>query len=170
MENAKLFVFGLDQAGKTALLFLIRTNACAPNTKPTLGFDINKLVMKDLEIIIWDAPGQMKFRNDWGKGFTKAQLLLFILDTANKARFTEAKREFDKVLSDPATKELPLIFCFHKADLPDARKYLQKAREVFHLDSITDRKVVMFNTSIHNCEEINSIKDAIVNLIIQIKK
>jgi small GTP-binding protein len=169
MKNVKLFVFGLDRAGKTALLFLIRTNSCNTNTKPTLGFDITKMVMKDVEILIWDAPGQSQFRNDWGKGFNNANILLFILDTSNKDRFAEAKKEFDRIIKDPATKGLPLLFCFHKIDLPESKSNKAKAKEIFKLNTLSDRTVLAFETSIYKTEVIKSIQDAITDLVSHMK-
>ena len=52
-------------------------------------------------------------------------------DTNNRERFKEAKQELDKVLADYETNAIPLIFCYHKIDLPGSLDHIIEARGMF---------------------------------------
>jgi small GTP-binding protein len=163
----KIFLFGLDRAGKTALSRTIKGEEQCGTTRPTVAFDITKWMIKQTEFQVWDAPGQVRFRDIWDKGFHQANVLLFVVDAADTARFAEAKAEFDKVINNPETKGVPLMVCFHKIDLPEARANLQNVRAVFKLSQITNRKVTTFDTSIYGCEDIGRLKETLVDLLTQ---
>jgi small GTP-binding protein len=164
----KLFLFGLDRAGKTALSRALRGDiANCTSTRPTLAFDISKMMIQQTEFVIWDAPGQTRFRDIWESGFNQAKLLLFVLDVSDTARFEEAKKEFDRVINNPETKGVPLMFCFHKVDLPNGKENILKAREIFKLPLITNRRVASFETTINPCDEIPHLRDILVDMINQ---
>lgn len=164
MPAVKIFLFGIDRAGKTTLSRTIKEEKDV-KTRPTLSFDISKWIIKDLEFAVWDAPGQKRFRDVWSKGFDKAQVLLFVLDTADPERFEEAKTEFYTVINNPDTQGVPLIFCFHKIDLPHAKENVAKARELFKLPLITNRQVFPFESTVNSTLGIDPIKDKLVELI-----
>ena len=90
---------------------------------------------------------------------------MFVLDVADSERFSESKQEFDHIISDPMTKNMPLLFCFHKIDLPAARKNMELARSVFKLSQITDRKMATFDTSIYKCDDIELLKQTLIDFI-----
>ena len=62
MLYQKIFLFGLDKSGKTALSQAMRTGKYDDNLFPTTAFDINVLFLKhfedSVEFRVWDAPGQ----------------------------------------------------------------------------------------------------------------
>ena len=164
MLPTKVFLFGIDNAGKTALAKTMKDEA-ATDTEPTISFDITKMVIKNLEFAIWDAPGQVDFRETWLEGLDKAQVLLFVVDTTDETRFKEAKQELDKILNAIETREIPLVFCFHKMDLPEATANYNKAREIFKVPLIRNRKVFRLETSINQPETITAVKDKLAELI-----
>nr|MDO8115483.1 ADP-ribosylation factor-like protein [Candidatus Sigynarchaeota archaeon] len=169
MPIVKIFLFGIDNAGKTALSMTIK-NEKVVNLAPTTAFNISKWVIKALEFAVWDAPGQIKYREEWIDGLDQAQVLMFVLDTTDAARFDESKRELDRILNDQQAARVPLVFCFHKMDLPEAKANHAKAQEVFKLSEIRNRKVYSFDTSIKNPESLNPVKDALVFIIFHISR
>ena len=164
--NTKIFLFGIDNAGKTAFIKSVKEGTAVANTRPSISFSIDNLVIDDVSFVVWDAPGQIYFRKLWPKGYNKAQILLFILDTADQARFDEALTEFTRVLKQPETRGIPLIFCFNKIDLDQARANKGEAAIKFQLESITGRKMLIKETSIYDNDKIQAIKQSIVDLVI----
>ena len=162
----KVFLFGLDRAGKTAMGETIKKGKVVTETKPTLAFNIGKMLLNDLTFQIWDAPGQVPFRKTWQNGFEKAKVLLFLCDTSDFVRFEESKKEFDNVIKNPETNGVPLIFCFHKMDLDVSKEHYSDARGVFKLPFITDRKVTILETSIFDPASIKKVQDALEEIII----
>ncbi len=60
MVQFKIFLFGLDFAGKTTLVSFIKGNSNL-DTIPMRAFHIAELILEDLNTIIWDAPGQIAY-------------------------------------------------------------------------------------------------------------
>jgi small GTP-binding protein len=164
MPPIKLALFGLDNAGKTAISMTLK-NEKVVSILPTKTFEITRWIIKALEIAAWDAPGQTKYREGWKKGYEDALVLMYVLDTTDAARFDESKREFDKILNANETAGMPLLFCFHKMDLPEARANHDTAVKVFNLRQIRNRKVYTFDTSITDPGSFNPLKDALVKII-----
>lgn len=167
MVDQKIFLFGIDRAGKTAMSDTLKKGDTSLETKPTLAFNIGSWVTDELTFQIWDAPGQAPFRKLWKNGFNKAKLLLFLLDTSKKERFEEANKEFRTVINDLETRGMPLIFCFNKMDLPEAQANKNDARAVFKLPMITDRKVVVLETSVLQKESIAKLRETITSLVVE---
>ncbi len=153
-EKFKLFVFGLDRAGKTAIISTIKENKPITTTKPTLNLLVSKYFVENVEFAIWDAPGQIKLRSLWPQGYKNAGILFFVLDLSDPDRFQESKDEFDKVME--ATKGVNLVFCYHKTDLGEEN--FKKAREFCKLGDIKRRKIVSFKTSIHEEESMRELR------------
>jgi small GTP-binding protein len=168
MPPIKLALFGLDNAGKTAISMTLK-NEKVVSILATKSFEITRWFIKSLEIAAWDAPGQIKYREGWKRGYEDAQVLMYVLDTTDAARFDESKREFDKIVNANETAGMPLLFCFNKMDLPEARANHDAAMKVFNLRQIRNRKVYIFDTSITDPESFNPLKDALVKIIQKVR-
>lgn len=164
MKNSKIFLFGLDNAGKTSLAQYIKSDSCE-TTLPTLAFNLDKWVIDDLEFQVWDAPGQIGLRKVWKNGINRANILMFVLDTSQPDRFQEAKQELDTVLNNMDTVGLPLLFCFHKLDLSAAQENTNLAKEIMKLPLIASRKVFRFETTVKGCEAVEDLKNELVKLV-----
>ncbi len=163
--STKIFLFGLDNAGKTAITKYFKEGKFHGDLKPTKKFSIEDIILKDLDFVVWDAPGQVNLREIWGKGIPGTNILMFTLDTSDLERFKEAKEELDKVLDNLDTRGIPLVFLFHKIDLDNARKYMRKAREVMKLPLITERKVESVKTSVKSGEGMKKLEEILVDLV-----
>lgn len=161
-------MFGIDNAGKTSLSQALRTGIVNPDNKPTKAFDVTDLILRDFEknteFKIWDAPGQVTFRKTWGRGMDAANMMVFVLDTADKKRFEEAKKVLQQVTNDLETRVTPLIFLYHKVDLPEAKANLGDAQKFFKSALVSDRKTYIFKTSVKEPETIAELKKTIGNI------
>ncbi len=169
-KKNKIFLFGLDNAGKTTILKLLKEDEIIENSDPTRQFDIVNMIIKDLNCYIWDAPGQIEYRKRWEKGVIDTDILIFLLDTADNERFSEAKKELERVLNELDTEGLPLIACFHKLDLKDAQDNLKEAIETLNLREIKERKVNWLKTSVYTKEGIEDLKLLVYLTILMIEK
>lgn len=165
MNTNKVFIFGLDNAGKSTIVHYLKSGQVVEGLAPTRLFNIDDFILKDIEYKIWDAPGQVAYRKSWSKGFDSANILIFVLDTSEKDRFEEAKTELMNVLKEPDQANVPLIFCFHKMDKLDAESNLAEAETFFGLDKIYDRPIYDYNTSIKSLQSFDPIKDRLVELV-----
>lgn len=165
MPLHKIVVLGLDNSGKTTLTKFIKDDTAVESTTPTLSFNIDNLIIKDIEFVFWDSPGQVNYRNKWKRGVLDAKIILFLLDTSDSERFEEAKKELDGILTDLNTRGIPLIFCFHKMDLQEAKDNYVKARELFKLQRVGEREVQRYQTSVHETDGVKKVKDKLVEII-----
>ena len=161
----KVFLFGLDNAGKTTLVNRIQDKPDPGKTSPTLGFSLNQMILNDVEFIVWEGGGQVAYRSRWSRGVLDSNILLFVVDLSDLARFDEAKAELLKVLNDMETRGVPLIIAFHKADLEKARENLPTARGMFQPSLFDDRPIHQLITSIEMSDSIDMLREKLVEII-----
>ena len=102
----------------------------------------------------------------WVDGYKASNLMLFVLDTAEKQRFPEAKQVLEKVLVDEETKGVPLVFLFHKMDTEAAKNNYNEAFEFFKASmTIGERDGYKLKTSVKQPKSIESIKTTIAKIV-----
>lgn len=169
MLYQKIFLFGIDKSGKTTLSQALRTGSYEGDIFPTIDFDVRALFLQhfkeSIEFKVWDAPGQVKYRNDWDEGYKSANLMLFVVDTAEDGRFEEAKTTLEGVLNKEDAAGVPLIFLFHKIDLEKARNNYYKAMDYFKPALIPGRDVYILHTSVKDQRTVDDVKEAIAIIV-----
>ncbi|XP_039164182.1 GTP-binding protein SAR1B isoform X1 [Eucalyptus grandis] len=143
-EEAKISLLGLDNAGKTTLLRMLKDERLVlplPTQFPTSeGLRIGKTKFK-----AFDLGGSQIARRVWPDYYAKVKLLCFslllnvaplffsplersssadavvyVVDACDKERFAESKRELDALLSDEALAKVPFLVLGNKIDIPHA--------------------------------------------------
>jgi len=114
--RAKLFVFGLDKAGKTAILNRLRGQPFEP-TQPTLSVDVEQFEKTHLVFQTYDLAGQASLRTMWLQHLPNSHGLIFVIDYSDPGRFKEAFAEFTRVIDTPEAKMLPILIYANKRDL-----------------------------------------------------
>jgi small GTP-binding protein len=162
----KVFLFGLDKAGKTVITNYLTRGVVDTNTVPTQAFVQRMLVLPKLEVVLWDSPGQVMYRKQWYENVAESKVLIFVLDTSDSKRFPEAKREFDDFINGCYNLRAPVIFCFHKIDLPEAKNNLENAEKFFGLAKYHLQKIVSLKTTIKDTKSLNALRDRIQDLAV----
>lgn len=117
----RLFVFGLDRAGKTTTIARLQENQFAPQ-RPTLGVNITQIVMGNIKFNVVDVGGQKHLRGQWEAQIKDPHLLVFVVDcTDTDDRLAEAREELFRILLLDKTADIPLLFLENKGDLEAAR-------------------------------------------------
>jgi len=122
-KQYQVLILGLDEAGKTTLLEQLRHMfAQGPSVDTlkiphTVGLNIGKFDVERAKVLFWDLGGQVGLRILWEKYFTEAHGLIYVIDTANPARFSESQAELEKVLLDPELTGAPVLVLANKQDL-----------------------------------------------------
>jgi len=161
-ERYKLFLFGLDNSGKSSLLKYLKDGVVAEDLKPTKDIDILDIFINDVQYFIWDAPGQVKFRHKWALGLKNTRFLFYVVDIAANQRFKESREELDKMLAYDEAKDLPLVVLFHKYDLKEAENNLKEAIEV--IIPSAPMEVYWLKTSIYSNDGIDDLRQTIFQL------
>lgn len=117
---AKVICIGLDAAGKTTLLYKLKLNEVVTSI-PTIGFNVETVTpVKGLTLTMWDLGGQEKIRALWKHYVDNCDAVIFMVDSADKERFQEAKSELFRMLDFDALKNCPILVYCNKSDLPTA--------------------------------------------------
>lgn len=133
--EARILLLGLDAAGKTTTLYKMKLDEVV-TTIPTIGFNVETISFKNMNIHVWDVGGQDKIRPLWRHYFQNADALIFMVDSADPERFSEAQSELFKVISDNHLKDIKfLLVLANKMDLPTAQP-INKVVDALKLNQI----------------------------------
>ena len=123
-DEAKLLLAGLDGSGKTLLLehikaCYLRGHRAAPASAipPTIGMNLCKVPVMDMDVTLWDVGGTM--RKIWGQYYGEVDGVVFVVDACDRARFEEARLALAEILTHIAVA-LPVLLVANKQDLPHA--------------------------------------------------
>ena len=154
----KVFLFGIDEAGKSSLVRRLKTGQFNDNfLAPTRKFTIEYIQKEDVLIAVWDMPGQRAFREKWMSGIQDSNTIIFMFDVANQLRFEESKIEFWKILNRYELSGVPLLILGNKYDLINRSGKInreEKARlknelfNFFEFDNIDGREWIFLFTSV----------------------
>ncbi len=167
--SEKVFMFGLDKAGKTVISRYLSEGVIETDTKPSIAFKQHILALAKLDVVLWDTPGQIKYRKSWVKNVGESKVLVFILDTSDSGRFAEAKNEFENFVNSCYNLRAPVIFCFHQMDKPEAMMNFEKATSFFEIDKDRVLKVFALKTTIKDLKSLDVLRDKIQDLLIDRK-
>lgn len=132
----KLLLLGLDAAGKTSLLY--RLKLCETvHTIPTVGFNVESVAYKNLNFVIWDVGGQEGIRTLWTHYFQNSSAIIFIVDSADPDRFSEARDELQRLGKEKTLKTVPLLVFANKCDMPQSVNPLEVV-EKLELEKFSD--------------------------------
>lgn len=118
-KERRILMLGLDAAGKTTVIYKLKLGEFT-NTLPTIGFNVEKIVYKKLEMTMWDVGGQDKIRQLWRHYYQGTDALIFVVDAADPDRLEEAAKELKHILNDDLMRDCALLILANKMDLPGA--------------------------------------------------
>ncbi|MBD3339841.1 MAG: GTP-binding protein [Candidatus Lokiarchaeota archaeon] len=186
----KIFLFGIDDVGKTSLVRRFKTGKYNDNYFiPTKQFNIEYLQITTespeiqpesnaestlLNCAFWDMPGQRSFRKKWLVGLQESNVLVFMIDVANQRRFKESKQEFWRIINRYELVNVPVLILANKIDLVNDSKtkknneHIKRLRaeimDYFEFDKLENRKWILLFTSIKTKYNLKKVLRNIIKL------
>ena len=136
-KDKSILILGLDNAGKTVVLYCLKLNEALDYTIPTIGFNAEEIELKGLKIRALDLGGQCQFREMWEHYFEDASGVVFVVDSCDRNRFSTSSQELLRCMTHPVLKDKPFLILANKQDLPNAASKQDIIRE-FNLESMSD--------------------------------
>jgi len=136
-QKARIVFVGLDFAGKTTLLHLLRDGRLHEHP-PTFHPTSEELSLNHIRLTAHDVGGHESARQIWKNYTITADGIVFLVDASARHRFTEAKKELDGLLTIPDLKNVPFVILGTKIDLPSANE--EELRYALGLDFLTTGK------------------------------
>jgi len=111
----KLVMVGLDNAGKTTLLYRLALGEAVVAT-PTVGSNVERLQHAGVTLEVWDLGGQQGLRAAWATYYRGADAVVLVVDSADRARVAAVKNELGALLSHADLSGVPLLVFANKQD------------------------------------------------------
>uniref|UniRef100_A0A3B4ETZ7 ADP ribosylation factor like GTPase 5B n=1 Tax=Pundamilia nyererei TaxID=303518 RepID=A0A3B4ETZ7_9CICH len=72
-QEHKVIIVGLDNAGKTTILYQFLMNEVV-HTSPTIGSNVEEIVVKNTHFLMWDIGGQESLRSSWNTYYSNTEV------------------------------------------------------------------------------------------------
>jgi GTP-binding protein SAR1 len=118
-KDAKILFLGLDNAGKTTMLHMLKEGKLSSH-QPTFHPNSSELQIGALRIQAHDLGGHKSARRLWNDYMTGVDAIVYMVDAFDRERFKEAKQELEGLLSDESLAGVPIAVFGNKIDLPHA--------------------------------------------------
>jgi ADP-ribosylation factor protein 1 len=139
-EKLRFVMLGLDAAGKTTILYKLQLGEVV-TTIPTIGFNVETVVHKNITFVTWDVGGKDKIRPLWRHYYEGTSALIFVVDSHDHDRMSAqgtARDELARMLGEAELRGCPLLVLANKQDLPSSMR-ASRIAEVLGLDLLEDR-------------------------------
>merc|ERR1712232_1509807 len=137
-KEVRILMVGLDAAGKTTVLYKLKLGELV-TTIPTIGFNVETVQYKNINFTVWDVGGQDKIRPLWRHYYQNTQGVIFVVDSNDRERISEASEGLQKMLREDELREAKLLVFTNKQDLPNAMS-VAEVTDKLGLHALRNRK------------------------------
>ncbi|XP_061169040.1 uncharacterized protein LOC133178323 [Saccostrea echinata] len=117
-RRAKLMIIGLDNAGKSTLLSLLKHGKLIQHP-PTPRPVSEEMTLGGITFTAYDLGGHQMARRLWKEYMPAINAIVFVVDASDKVRISETRAELKGLLESEFPKEVPVAILGNKTDKKD---------------------------------------------------
>ncbi|XP_061445513.1 putative ADP-ribosylation factor-like protein 5C isoform X1 [Rhineura floridana] len=115
----KVIIIGLDNAGKTTILYQFLMNEVV-HTSPTIGSNVEEIVLRKTHFLMWDIGGQETLRSTWNTYYSNTEFVILVIDSTDRERLTVTKEELYKMLAHEDLRNAAVLIFANKQDIKNS--------------------------------------------------
>ncbi|XP_061701443.1 putative ADP-ribosylation factor-like protein 5C [Syngnathoides biaculeatus] len=131
----KVIIVGLDNAGKTTILYQFLTKE-AVHTSPTVGSNVEEIIVRNTHFLVWDIGGQTSLRSTWYSYYSNAEIVILVVDSTDPGRLTLTRDELHRMLAHEDLQSAAVLVLANKQDVKGSMTAAEISRRLT-LDAIT---------------------------------
>merc|ERR1719473_2335595 len=108
-KEVRILILGLDNAGKTTILYRLKGEEDVIRTVPTVGFNVETVVFKNITLQVWDLGGQTSIRPYWRCYYPNTNAIIYVVDSSDRERIDDARNELHLMLEEEDLKGVTLL-------------------------------------------------------------
>jgi len=128
-EESKILIVGLDNAGKTSMLHMIKEGQFIPFDRTT-SYHVEEIEIEGIKVQAYDIGGHESVRDSWKEYFVGANAIVFVVDSSDRNRMSEARKELNSLLRNEDLKDIPILVFGNKTDIAGALNYNELRAEL----------------------------------------
>ncbi|WFD29165.1 hypothetical protein MSPP1_000170 [Malassezia sp. CBS 17886] len=144
-RELKICILGLDNAGKTTLMYKMTLGSVVA-TAPTIGSNTETFEYKNLKFMLWDVGGQTSLRSNWAQYLASTDALIFVVDSNDRDRVALARSELHRIAVDENISGAPILVWANKQDVRGSMSP-SEISDALNLSSFRDRTWQIFGCS-----------------------
>ncbi|KAM5310417.1 putative ADP-ribosylation factor-like protein 5C isoform 2-T2 [Glossophaga mutica] len=118
-QEHKVIIVGLDNAGKSTILYQFLMNEVV-QTCPTIGSNVEEIVLRKTHFLMWDIGGQEALRSTWNTYYSNTEFVILVIDSTDRERLLTTREELYKMLAHEALQDASILIFANKQDLKDS--------------------------------------------------
>ena len=134
-SNFKIIILGIQNAGKTTILYRLSLGQLVQTT-PTIGSNVEEISYNNVKLQAWDLGGQESTRSVWDVYFVNTDAIIYVIDS-HDTNYEESKNQFYKLLENEALKNAVILIYANKQDLSGA-KSVNDIIQIYELNKLKD--------------------------------
>ena len=135
-NNFKIIILGIQNAGKTTILYRLSIGQLVKTT-PTIGSNVEEISYNNIKFQAWDLGGQESMRSVWDLYYMNTDGIIYVIDSNDTDTIEDSKAQFKKLLENEALKNAVILIFANKQDIISAKK-VSELIKIYELDTIKD--------------------------------
>ncbi|KAJ3592423.1 hypothetical protein NHX12_007550 [Muraenolepis orangiensis] len=109
------------------------------HTSPTIGSNVEEIVVNNTHFLMWDIGGQESLRSSWNTYYTNTEFVIVVVDSTDRERISVTKEELYRMLAHEDLKKSGLLIFANKQDVKGCMSVAEISQSL-QLTSVKDHQ------------------------------